>query len=48
VGAPFRSLLPSGQVALEVDKIIFGSGQDLLEWVADAKLELQAGETSQP
>ena len=30
------------------DKIIFGRGQDLLEWVADAKLELHPGETSQP
>jgi hypothetical protein len=43
-----RSLLPPGQVALEADQIIFGRGQDLLDWVADAKLELQPAETSQP
>jgi hypothetical protein len=42
-----RSLLSLGQVTLEADKISFGCGQDLLDWAADAKLELQSNEISQ-
>ena len=41
-----RKLLPTGQVELQADAVAFARGQDLLDWLADAKLELAPGETA--
>lgn len=42
-----RSLIDSGQVAIRVEKIQFDSGQSLLDWAAQEKLELGSGEWKQ-
>ncbi len=42
-----RKLLPDGQVGLESTALHFERGQDLLDWVNDAKTELKPGEIVQ-
>jgi hypothetical protein len=42
-----RSLLSGGQVNVEYSALHFPTGQDLLDWVADARAELKAGEVEQ-
>lgn len=42
-----RKLLPDGQVGIETTALHFERGQDLLDWVNDAKTQLQPGEIVQ-
>jgi hypothetical protein len=42
-----RKLQTSGQVQLEAEGLYFESGQDLLEWVEEARTELRPGEVTQ-
>jgi hypothetical protein len=42
-----RTLVGGGKIDLTVGNLHFPSGQDLLDWVADAKTELKAGEVDQ-
>jgi len=42
-----RELQTSGQVQIQAEKLYFESGQDLLDWIEEARTELQPGEVSQ-
>ena len=43
----FQDALGGGQVFLNIERLEFERGQQLLDWVADAKTKLQPGEVSQ-
>jgi hypothetical protein len=43
-----RSVLPDGQVTVEVYALRFPTGQQLLAWVEDVRTELQPEEVEQP
>jgi hypothetical protein len=45
--ANLRVLLTEGQVTIEADVLKFLSGQDLLDWIEDVKIELQPKEVTQ-
>lgn len=47
IHACLRDILGEGQVALRAPKLQFPSGQQLLDWVADAHTELKPGEVEQ-
>jgi hypothetical protein len=42
-----RALVGGGQIDVSVGSLHFPTGQDLLDWVADSKTELKAGEVDQ-
>jgi len=43
-----RGLVDQGNVNLEAASVHFSKGQDLLDWVAEVKTEIQPGEVEQP
>ena len=43
-----RGLLCEGQVAVEARALHFPTGQQLLDWVAEVRTELQSEEVEQP
>jgi hypothetical protein len=43
----FQDALGGGQIFLNIERLEFERGQQLLDWVADAKTKLQPGEVSQ-
>ena len=44
---PLRKIQAEGQVKIEVRALHFAAGQDLLDWVEDAKTTLQPNEVKQ-
>ena len=44
---PLREIVGAGEVQLSCDGLSFSSDQDLLDWVADHKTELNEHEVSQ-
>jgi hypothetical protein len=42
-----RSLVPDGQVVVEAERVKFMTGQQLLDWIAAAKTELNPDEVQQ-
>lgn len=42
-----RGLLPNGTVSFDVQRLAFDTGQQLLDWIAEARTELRPGEVQQ-
>ena len=43
-----RKIFATGQVAIDATAVHFEKGQDFLDWLNEAKVEIKPGEVTQP